>query len=443
MRVSSVLIGAGAVLGIRPFFAVAAAASSKPLTSCPGNEKLCFSVSVPSSTASSGTGDLFFQIQAPSTYEWAAFGQGLEMAGSNIFVIYADAAQTNVTLSPRLGISEVEPYFDAAAQVELLAGSGVANGLMTANVRCRNCASWEGGKMSLNDPTSSWIWAYKTGSALRSNSLSTSLALHDDMGTVVLDLTKAVGASNDVNPFVTTHGSAVPANGTATAGVASLGSSSSGGGVTDVSTATAAHGVLMGITMLVLFPCGALLRRILPSLSIWTHAAMQSVALALTIAGAGLGLSIATTGGTSTSSHALLGIAVTILMMLQPAWGVLQHRHFLRYRERGIFGRVHRVLGAGAILLGIINGGLGLQLADAVGSAGGNAYVLGAAVLGSIYITTYAAIAFGKWSGEAQSPHGRQHNRRVRDKLGATNEMDIAMYPTYGDRRQPRRHRGA
>lgn len=58
------------------------------------------------------------------------------MKNSNIFIIYADASGTNVTLSPRLGVGEVEPNFNADAQVSLLEGSGIANGQMTANVRC-------------------------------------------------------------------------------------------------------------------------------------------------------------------------------------------------------------------------------------------------------------------------------------------------------------------
>ena len=58
------------------------------------------------------------------------------MAGANIFIMYADASGSNVTLSPRLGKGEVEPDYDTDAQVFLLEGSGIANNLMTANVRC-------------------------------------------------------------------------------------------------------------------------------------------------------------------------------------------------------------------------------------------------------------------------------------------------------------------
>lgn len=59
------------------------------------------------------------------------------MAGANMFVIYANAAGTNVTLSPRHGITEVEPLEDPATNVTLLEGSGIANGQMVANVLCK------------------------------------------------------------------------------------------------------------------------------------------------------------------------------------------------------------------------------------------------------------------------------------------------------------------
>lgn len=58
------------------------------------------------------------------------------MAGSNLFVIYADEQGTNVTLSPRLGTGEVMPMEDMTAEVELQEGSGVGDGRMTANIKC-------------------------------------------------------------------------------------------------------------------------------------------------------------------------------------------------------------------------------------------------------------------------------------------------------------------
>jgi hypothetical protein len=64
------------------------------------------------------------------------------MTGAQMFVIYSDSDGKNVTLSPRLGEGHVLPLFNSAAQVSLLAGSGIANGVMTANIRCECIATW-------------------------------------------------------------------------------------------------------------------------------------------------------------------------------------------------------------------------------------------------------------------------------------------------------------
>lgn len=60
------------------------------------------------------------------------------MAGAHIFVMYADGSN-NVTISARDGgEGHVEPIFDSSlfAGVELLEGTGINDGVMTANVRC-------------------------------------------------------------------------------------------------------------------------------------------------------------------------------------------------------------------------------------------------------------------------------------------------------------------
>jgi len=77
------------------------------------------------------------QITGPSTLSWIGLGQGSSMTGANIFVIYANAAGTNVTLSPRLGSGHKQPASDTTANVTLLGGSGISSdGKMTANIRC-------------------------------------------------------------------------------------------------------------------------------------------------------------------------------------------------------------------------------------------------------------------------------------------------------------------
>jgi hypothetical protein len=107
---------------------------------CP-ETSVCFKLNIPEKTASSGSGDVFFQISAPNTYPWVALGQGRAMSGSNMFVVYTSADGKNVTLSPRTASGYSMPTLNSDTQVELLEGSGVSNGIMTANVKCERILS--------------------------------------------------------------------------------------------------------------------------------------------------------------------------------------------------------------------------------------------------------------------------------------------------------------
>lgn len=73
---------------------------------------------------------------------WIGLGQGTEMMGSNIFMIYADSSGTKVTLSPRQGVGEIVSLEDMTAEVSVLGGSGIANGMITANVMCKLATSY-------------------------------------------------------------------------------------------------------------------------------------------------------------------------------------------------------------------------------------------------------------------------------------------------------------
>ncbi|KAF2503213.1 CBD9-like protein [Lophium mytilinum] len=164
---------------------------------------VCFKLNIPSNTASSGKGDIFFQISAPSTYQYVALGQGDGMADSNIFVVYTSSSGNNVTLSPRKGTGHVEPKYSSSAEVTLLDGSGVSNGKMVANVKCSNCDSWSGGSMDFSSSKGNWIHAFKSGGALNSDSTSASLSQHgaNDGAAFSWDWAAAKGGDS-LNPFV-------------------------------------------------------------------------------------------------------------------------------------------------------------------------------------------------------------------------------------------------
>ena len=116
---------------------IATSAAAQTVNYSPGGG-VSYAVNVPASTAENGSGDIYFQISGPTTMSWIGFGQGTQMKGANIFMIYANAAGTNVTLSPRLGTGNSQPGADTSAEVTLLGGSGISNSMMVANVRCRS-----------------------------------------------------------------------------------------------------------------------------------------------------------------------------------------------------------------------------------------------------------------------------------------------------------------
>jgi hypothetical protein len=62
-------------------------------------------------------------------------------------------------------------------------------------------------------------------------------------------------------------------------------------------------------------------------------------------------------------AHPIIGIVLFILIFFQPILGYMHHRLFKKYKRRTFWSHAHIWLGRIIITLGIINGGLGLDLA--------------------------------------------------------------------------------
>jgi len=214
-------------------------------------------------------------------------GIGSGMAGATIFVMYADGTG-NVTISPRMGVGHVMPLFNPAAQVTLLEGSGVSNGVMTANVKY----SAASGLLSLSSTSSGWIGSYKSGDPLDSKSQSQIITQHDNTAVYTLNLAKAQLA-DDSNPFVSTSNSSQTSTGSSPG---STGSSSDNSGsavayVDPITTYEMAHGPIMAAIMVILLPMGAIILRVFGG--VWLHAAIQLFSLAAMVVGFGLGIHLA------------------------------------------------------------------------------------------------------------------------------------------------------
>ncbi|KAJ6786302.1 hypothetical protein PWT90_09266 [Aphanocladium album] len=375
---------------------------------CVGDKSdICFSWGVPEAAIQSGTGNVYFQIRAPKSYEWTALGIGNQMRGAEIFLMYQDGAG-NVTLSTRSGVGHVMPQYTQRSEVELLAGSGVVGDEMVANVRCGDCQ-----KADLKS-SSGWISAWKVGDPINSKDLSANIPYHDDHSIFQIDLSKA-SVSSDSNPFTSTDTGSNPAGNNPTNGNGSNGNgngSSGGGGGNIVSGGSSGgpvsnallygHGILMMIVWVILYPAGALL---MPFIGKWMfHAAFQTIAFLAMWAGLGMGYVLSNRLGIFwQNTHTRLGIMVCALMFLQPILGALHHTNFKKQGRRGAVSHIHVWYGRALIILGIINGGLGLKLASS-GMAFRTAYIVLSAVIAGPYFLSIPYLEMRKARASKNQP---------------------------------------
>ena len=329
------------------------------------------------------------------------------MAGSNIFVMYTSADGQNVTVSPRLGTGHVEPQHDTTAQIEMLGGSGVSNGMMTANVRCSNCNSWQGGSMDFTGSSANWIHAYKSGDPLNSDDPAADIAMHDGYAPFQWNLQNAKGGSS-VNPFVTAAANTPSASNTTDSG-STMGS---GQGFSD--SILTAHAVLAGLAFVAFFPFGAILIRVANFTGVtWVHAACQLSGYSMLIAAFGLGIYMAVQGDYLSEHHPIVGIVLFVILFFQPFTGYIHHKIWKKRGTRSMTTYEHLGIGRIAIILGLINGGTGLQLAGA-GNGAKIAYGVCAGVVGVAYL---AAIVFGEMKRRRNPPSydaaQSQHSRSI------------------------------
>ncbi|KAL4943968.1 hypothetical protein BDV06DRAFT_234084 [Aspergillus oleicola] len=376
-----------------------------------GQSEIFYSVTAPDSTVSSGSGPLLFQIRAPTSFEWVALGQGTQMAGADIFVLYS-ASSNNVTISPRSGTGHVPPQYNSDAQLSLLDGSGIQDGVMTANVRCDTCSY---------SADSQWIFAYKSGAALDSESLEADISIHDDFGGTTVALPNAVSRSD--NPFLNYDPSS-PSNESSEIG----GDAGSGANLLIV------HGVIMSIAFVILFPSfGLLIALPIGGVVVKLHAPLQVLTLFLAIAGMGLGIQMGRDNDIMDDVHPILGlIVIGLLILFQPAMGLLQHLHFRRTGGKSIFAILHRWLGRLAIILGVVTGGLGFRLAGIGENPNAPrsaviAYSVIAGVMGLLYVAVQVLRGVRENAGGSRGVNGREKsaNSTEAGSNGTSSRQDL------------------
>lgn len=304
----------------------------------------------------------------------------------------------NVTLSPRHSQGETQPQFDGDLDVELLSGSGVVNGVMTANFRCGNCA--RSGKANFGAQSGQWIHGRQRGAALDSTDVRAGISQHDSEGSFTWAYSNAVGGAS-MNPFT--------ASDTVVSGTAPA-TSSGNGNRTMRSNILLVHGIFASLAFLVFLPVGAIIMRLGKFNNVLAvHVATQIFAWLLFITAFGLGLYYGITGNYMTETHPIIGIVLVAMLFVQPLSGWLHHRQFLRTGQRSATSHGHVWIGRVAIILGMINGGLGLELGG-VETKYVIAYSVVAGVIGLVYI---ASIVYGEMARSRRTSVAGSHHEKM------------------------------
>lgn len=125
----------------------------------------------------------------------------------------------------------------------------------------------------------------------------------------------------------------------------------------------------MAISWLFLIPLGATIIRFLAQafprpVPLYLHAGMQISTFCLVIIGLAMGISTSEQNKNHfTNDHQKLGVAIIVLFFLQIPMGYIHHVNFVATGKRGLWSYAHIWNGRTVMVLGVVNGGLGLNFA--------------------------------------------------------------------------------
>ncbi|KFZ13412.1 hypothetical protein V502_06623 [Pseudogymnoascus sp. VKM F-4520 (FW-2644)] len=308
---------------------------------------ITYAVGIPATTRASSTqlGDIFISVSFPAKYQCVGIGIGTQMAGSTIFAVYTDG-KGNVTVSPRDGTGQFEPLYSSSKTVTILGGSKADANTVVANFKYRATESL----LKVQSAASPFIGSWKEGTAFDTTDLTQTLQHHDGHSTYTLNLRDATVATQ--NPFV-----GEPAAQTVVQG------SQGGSNLSLARRLLKAHGTLMGVAWLIVYPAGAILMRLRLG-GLWTHVFVQVLGTSMVIAAFAIGYTVSGTFGIRfNNTHTIFGASIFGLILVQPFLGIIHHFLYKRDGKRTLFGLAHCWYGRVIIILAVVNGGLGLQLA--------------------------------------------------------------------------------
>lgn len=285
--------------------------------------------------------------------------------------------------------------------------------------------------MDFKSSKGNWVYAFNPSNGPKnSDSQSASIRQHTGHDTFSWDFATAKGG-NSVNPLLTAApagpgagsgaGSGAGPAGPGNANGGPGGITSTGGGSSNRQAMLIAHGVLASLAFVILFPAGAIAIRLasVPGIA-WIHGGFQIFAYMVYIAAAGLGIHLACGLGLLNSYHPIIGLVVLAVLFFQPILGALHHRLFKVHNGRTLWSYGHIWVGRAAITLGIINGGLGLRLANNTNS-GKIAYGV---IAGFMWLAWVAATVIGE--------KRRKVTIQQKERAGSDGSEGAVVPPTNG-----------
>ncbi|KAI4722485.1 CBD9-like protein [Aureobasidium sp. EXF-10727] len=357
------------------FFAVAFAANGSSTYTYQHQGSNAFSLALGLNTTGN---DLYFNMSAPSTYSWFAFGIGGQMKNSLMFIGYPSSNGTGVTLSPRLSTGHQQPQYTSSKNVQVKSSS-ITNGAYQLMGVCYNCTTWSLGTMDTTSTQQPFIFALgPTGETISSDSTSQNIDQHTLYNSFSMDMTQAAFSGSNT-PSLNSGSNAASSSGASGSSSASTGASTGGGD----NTYNRVHGIFMAIAFVILFPLGVLVLRL--GHSVIGHGIVQATAYCFVIVGLGTGIYLSQQQNFSgyNTAHQIIGLVLFSLLAIQALGGLIHHLLFRR-GHKTIIGKVHMFLGIGLIILGIVNVPLGLNLA---GDSNYNKYyIIVVCILGALFL---------------------------------------------------------
>ncbi|KAI7471502.1 hypothetical protein KC351_g12098 [Hortaea werneckii] len=324
-------------------------------------------------------GDIYIHMHSSTSCSWFGVGIGDQMDGAAMMVAYKAANGSGVVTSVRRashGRSEpvwmgdrdpegprYKPIF--TDQYAPAANTAKKGGIQISHGLCRNCSSFGSMKLDYTSKQQPFIFAIGPESKLESDELDAPLRRHEFYGHFTIDMT--VSTSNSSTTYGRVPAPNLPeANGAVADSLfATQGASEVIDGHEDSEWALPAHAALMCLAFILVFPLGALLLRILQS--VLCHGIAQVVGVLFVLVGFGLGVHLSHHYNRSrdfNSGHQVLGLIIFATIFIQLGLGIIHHLIYRRTKQPTIISKIHLVLGPLLILLALINGGLGFNLAE-------------------------------------------------------------------------------